>query len=58
METELFSARGKCQECGNGRMLRNAHELRTMSGEAVLRWRRGHAAAVGAVLLDDQREQG
>jgi hypothetical protein len=58
MEGELFSARGKCPEDGNGRMLQNAHELRTMSGEAVLRWRRGVAAGVGARLLDEKREQG
>jgi hypothetical protein len=39
-------------------MLQNAHELQAMSGEAVGRWRRGVAASVGAVILDDKREQG
>lgn len=38
-------------------MLRNANGLRTMSGEAVPRWRKSVAASVGAVLLDDAAER-
>lgn len=34
-------------------MERNAVELATMRGESVARWRRGVAASVGAMLVDD-----
>jgi hypothetical protein len=34
-------------------MLANARELAAHSGPAVLRWRRGVAAGVGALLVDD-----
>lgn len=48
-----LSARGRCVECGEGAMLANARELAAHSGPAVLRWRRGVAAGVGALLVDD-----
>lgn len=48
-----LSARYRCADCGDGEMLRNADELRAHTGPRFLRWRRGVAAGVGAVLLDD-----
>lgn len=44
---------GFCIECGNRRRNENATQLHTMTGPAVTRWRRGMAASVGAVLVDD-----
>jgi hypothetical protein len=57
-EAELFSARGKCPNCGHGRMIENVHAMRARSGPNWLRWRRAMAASVGGVILDDKREQG
>jgi hypothetical protein len=34
----------------------NADALHTMTGPEVLRWRRGMAASVGAVIPEDRRE--
>lgn len=48
-----ISWRGLCIECAKDRVHENCDGLHTMSGEPVLRWRRGMAASVGAVLLDD-----
>ena len=54
-----LSARYLCVECGNARMRSNVRELRAHSGPAVLRWRRGVAAGVGAILLEElERETG
>jgi hypothetical protein len=52
-EHERFSRRGFCSDCGDGEMQRNVAELRAHRGPRFLRWRRGVAAGVGAVLLDD-----
>lgn len=52
-EAGHISARGLCADCGIGAMERNAVELATMRGESVARWRRGVAASVGAMLVDD-----
>jgi hypothetical protein len=35
---ELFSARGKCADCGNGRMLANSQGLRARSGPSFEHW--------------------
>jgi hypothetical protein len=35
---ERFSVRGKCLDCGNGRMLANARELRARSGPSFEHW--------------------
>lgn len=48
-----LSARYRCVDCGEGRMLSNVRELKAHTGPAFLRWRRGVAAGVGAILLDD-----
>lgn len=52
-DDELFSARGKCPDCGDGLALANSASLAAHRGPHFERWRRAHAAAVGAVLLDD-----
>jgi hypothetical protein len=57
-EVGRLSARYKCNDCGEGAMLRNVHELREHTGESLEKWRRGMAAAVGAVLVDERGEQG
>lgn len=49
-----MSAIGLCQECGNERLIENVEGLRTHSGPAFQRWRRGMAASVGAALLDER----
>ena len=48
-----LSARYKCVECGEGEMIANARDLKAHAGHRFLRWRRGVAASVGAVLVDD-----
>jgi hypothetical protein len=55
---ELFSARGKCDVCGNGQMLEQTGQMRNHSGHHFEDWRRRMAASVGAVILDDKSEQG
>jgi hypothetical protein len=52
-EGELFSRRGKCEECGEGRMIENRRQLRAHDGPWFVHWRRAVAAAVGAILLDE-----
>jgi len=42
-----------CADCAESRVTENVIGLHTMSGPAVVRWRRGMAAAVGGVLVDD-----
>lgn len=42
-----------CEECGRRRFDANQHDLTNHSGAGLLEWRRGVAASVGAVLLDD-----
>lgn len=44
---------GYCGVCGPLQSDENADALHTMHGPEVLRWRRGMAASVGAVLVDD-----
>lgn len=48
---------GLCIDCGIRRVLENVIGLHRHEGPALLRWRRGVAAAVGGVLVDDNREQ-
>lgn len=50
---ELYSRRGKCDECGEGHMIDNRRQLRAHSGPWFDHWRRKVAAAVGAVLVDE-----
>lgn len=37
-------------------MVRNVRELKAHAGEGFQRWRRGMAASVGAMLVDDLEE--
>lgn len=52
-EGELFSARGKCAECGDGNAVANRRQLREHAGPFFEHWRRRCAAAFGAILWDD-----
>jgi predicted RNA-binding Zn-ribbon protein involved in translation (DUF1610 family) len=47
---ERFSVRGKCADCGNGRMLRNKRDLIAHDGEHFVYWRERCRAAFGVVL--------
>lgn len=49
----LLSWTGLCGDCGKVRLEENVDGLHTFSGEPLLRWRRGLAASVGAVLIDE-----
>jgi hypothetical protein len=44
---------GLCTECAIARVAENLEGLHCKSGPALERWRRGVAAGVGGVLLDD-----
>ena len=44
---ERFSARGKCVECGEGRMIANRRELREHDGPFFDHWRLRVLAAFG-----------
>jgi len=44
--------------CGNGRLVENATELRAHSGPFFEHWRRRCVAAFGGVLLDERRDEG
>ncbi len=56
-EVGPLSWRGLCGVCGPKRSNDNADALHTMTGPEVTRWRRGMAASVGAILLDDAHEK-
>jgi hypothetical protein len=46
-----------CEVCSYNLLTENVIGLATRSGPALARWRRGMAASVGAVLLDDYRDK-
>lgn len=48
-----LSARYLCQECGEGALIGNRRHLIAHTGEFFHRWRRGVAASVGAILVDE-----
>lgn len=48
-----LSARYRCADCGEGEMLENVRELKAHHGPRFHRWRRGVAAGVGAILVDE-----
>lgn len=52
-EGERFSRRGRCADCGDGEMILNVRELKAHAGPRFQRWRRGVAAGVGAILVDE-----
>jgi hypothetical protein len=53
-----MSARGKCVDCGEGKMLLNAYELRAHNGPSFAHWRRRTLAAFGVAAVDEPGEQG
>lgn len=53
-----ISASGLCEECGERLLMENVNGLRSHAGAAFRRWRRGMAASVGAVLLDERADEG
>lgn len=46
-----------CQNCALDAVTENVVGLATMSGLPLERWRRGMAASVGGVLLDDLEQK-
>jgi hypothetical protein len=54
---EELSWTGLCGDCGKGRLSENIDGLIEHRGPAFARWRRGMAACVGAVLIDDPAER-
>lgn len=55
-EVGLLSWTRLCEVCSYTRLTENVIGLHTKTGEPLKRWRRGMAASVGAVLLDDYRD--
>jgi len=54
---ERLSARGKCRRCAKAAQLEQVEQLQAHAGPRFQHWRRRTAAAVGAVLLDDLRDE-
>ena len=52
-EVGPISWRGKCGECGPAIFHANADDLHYHRGPYLLKWRRGMARSVGALLVDD-----
>lgn len=48
-----ISWRGRCRDCAVQRVTENIIGIATQSGMPHARWRKGMAASVGGVLLDD-----
>lgn len=55
-EVGSISQTGKCIEHAIEALEENVQQMVARSGPNFTRWRRGMAATVGAVLLDDLRE--
>ena len=55
-EVGVLSHTRLCAKCSSELLAENVLGLHTMSNPARDRWRRGMAASVGAVLLDEQRK--
>lgn len=49
----LISWGGYCGECGKELLIANVDGLHYHRADVLLRWRRGIAASVGAILVDD-----
>lgn len=52
-EVGPISWRGKCSTCGPAIFEANCDDLHYHRGPYLLKWRRGVAASVGALLVDD-----
>jgi hypothetical protein len=57
-EVTSLSWEGLCLTCGIQRLEENIWGLHLHEGDALKRWRRGMAASVGAILLDDLPDGG
>lgn len=56
-EVGRLSARGKCRECAEQRVVENHHDLRRHSGPWFQHWRTRSLAALG-VVVDERRDEG
>lgn len=52
-----MSHTGQCPRCGSTAIVENVLSLKAHAGEPFLRWRRGVAASVGAITVDDLIDQ-
>lgn len=52
-----ISHTGKCSACGQALLTENIYGLHYHRGPAFDRWRKGIAASVGAVFVDNAPEQ-
>jgi hypothetical protein len=52
-----LSARGKCAECGNARLLANHEAMLVHRGPFYEHWKRRTLAAFGVVYLDAERDE-
>lgn len=57
-EVGTISHTGKCSPCGQALLTENIYGLHYHRGPAFDRWRRGIAASVGAVFVDNATENG
>ena len=55
-EVGEMSATGRCADCGKRAVEENIYGIHYHAGPAFDRWRRGMAASVGAVLVDNQSD--
>lgn len=55
-EAGAISWSGLCDRCAREKVAENVTGLMDHNGPAFKRWRRGMAASVGAVILDDAQE--
>jgi len=53
-ECGQLSARGKCADCGDGRMSENLAQLRQHAGPHYRAWQRGIIEGVTGIRLDAQ----
>lgn len=56
-EGERFSARGKCAECGETRMIDEHRELRAFRGPHYEHWRRRTLATLAVLPVDASSEE-
>lgn len=57
-EVGRLSVRGKCAPCGDELVQTAIREIRAHNGPTFQRWRRNHAAAVGAIIPPRESQGG
>jgi hypothetical protein len=57
VEVGHISARGRCAECGDRRLIENHTAMLTARGPFFDHWRRRTLAAFGIRLVDDRRDE-